>query len=192
MGLRSRPLAAALALLASAGAAQAQPALKLAGTADNASLAGLGGVSFSLDYAQAFTTGSNAGGYKLTRLDIRMQVSGAAPSYTVKIHADSSTCTPTTLTSCPGSEVGTLTNPGSPPSTAGVAEYDAPTGGIDLDPNTTYWLTRVVTGNTSVTWTWYEHFLDDEDDDPAAGWSIANDSLFRPSGTPLGSLTLLP
>ena len=172
-------LAGALALLAAAGDAPARTVKKLAGTTANASLGTVSPVRFAADYAQAFTTGGSASGYMLTRLEIRMEASGlTTPSYTVKIHSDSSTCTPNTITSCPGSEVGTLTNPSSPPGTAGLVKYNAPTGGIHLAPNTTYWLVRDTTANPSNDWLWYEDASDDEDDNPAAGWSIANDSIW--------------
>ena len=101
------------------------------------------------------------------------------PAYTVKIHSDSSTCAPASLTSCPGSEVGTLTNPSSPPNTAEFVTYDAPTGGVDLNANTTYWLVRDITGSGSNRWRWYRDESGDDDDDTAAGWSIADNSLVR-------------
>ena len=78
----------------------------------NTGATGLTVVGSRFDYAQAFTTGSNAGGYKLTRVDIRMLGgSGTAPSYSVSIHSDSS--------SLPGTSLGTLSNPPSGPAPPG-------------------------------------------------------------------------
>ena len=58
------------------------------------------------DSAQAFTTGDNAVGYKLTSVKLKFRYivqTGTADRITVAIHADSS--------GKPGTKVGTLTNP---------------------------------------------------------------------------------
>ncbi|MXX76198.1 MAG: hypothetical protein F4Y77_12475, partial [Holophagales bacterium] len=127
------------------------------------------------DWAQPFTTGSNATGYKLTRADIRMLGgSGTAPTYTVSVHKDSS--------SSPGDSLGTLTNPAAWPSSAGLARHFAPGGGINLAANTTYWLVYDITANASNSpskWLTYRTTEDDEDTGASAGWSIGNDNRDR-------------
>ncbi len=127
------------------------------------------------DYAQKFRTGSAAGGYRLTRVDIRtLGGSSAGPTHSVSIRSDSS--------NPPGTSLGTLTNPGSWPSTAGLAEFTAPSGGIALKADTDYWLLFDITGNPSSStteWLRYETSSDAEDANPATGWSIANDSRFK-------------
>ena len=45
---------------------------------------------FSSDFAQAFTTGSFADGYRLTRVDVAERVGSVKPDYTVSIRSDSS------------------------------------------------------------------------------------------------------
>ena len=144
---------------------------KLVGTLDNASTSTA--VVFGVDTAQAFTTGNNAAGYRLTRVDFRMQTAGSTtPTYSVKIHSNSAS-------DAPGDPVATLTNPSSHPTTAALAQYSAPDGGIELAAETTYWLVRDVTGSGTNDWQWYVDASDDEDAGAAAGWSIANDSLWR-------------
>ena len=127
------------------------------------------------DWAQPFTTGSNASGYKLTRAEIRMLGgSGTAPTYTASIHSDSS--------NSPGASLGTLTNPAAWPSSAGPARHFAPSGGINLAANTTYWLVFDITANASIApskWLTYRTTEDDEDSGASAGWSIGNDNRSR-------------
>ena len=166
--------AVGIALLLSAGAAQAQTSVKLvsntlqaAGTTTN--------TRFIKDRAQAFTTGSNPYGYTLTRLDLPMSFNGipnpTAPAYTVKIHNATS--------SDPGSALvgGTLTNPASV--IQGTNSYT--TDGIDLEPNTTYFVVIDVTGENGN----HHRISNDitisgnEDSGAYAGWSIANGSRDR-------------
>ena len=163
-------LAAAFVLLLGAGAAQAQTAVKLvSNTGQSSAFSGI-----NVDYAQAFTTGSNdAGyaGYKLTRVDLRMSSGGGTtPVYTVSIHSDSS--------NAPGTSLGTLTQQGSLPSTTGPVRFNASGDGIDLAANTRYWLVfDVSTDNASaevrITGS------DAEDSGGAAGWSIADTLIWR-------------
>ena len=128
-----------------------------------------GNVRAQTDWAQSFTTGSNASGYKLTRADIRMQGgSGTAPTYTASIHSDSS--------NSPGTSLGTLTNPAAWPSSFGLARHFAG-GSIDLEASTTYWLVFDITANqSSSTSQWVRKWTDDDPEDSggAAGWSIGN------------------
>ena len=165
-------LAAALvlpaALLLSAGAAQAQSSVKLV---SNTGQAQGGNASFISDYAQAFTTGGDSVGYRLTGVDLRRwAVAGATPIYTVTIRQDAS--------GSPGSVVGTLTNPASVPLSASNVRYAAPGGGIDLDANKTYWVMIDVTQGSGISRI-VGTSSDAEDTGAAAGWRIANTSLSR-------------
>ena len=128
---------------------------------------------WTFDFAQKFTTGDASDGYKLTRVDlwVKQPASGTPPTYTVSIHSDSS--------GDPGTVRGTsLTNPASFPTTAGLATWTAPSGGIDLDRNTSYWVV-IDTSATASGYRIYDTSSDDEDTGAASGWSIANDSYFR-------------
>ncbi len=124
------------------------------------------------DFAQQFTTGGNAGGYKLTRVDVRVRTGGggsAQPTYTATIRTDSSGAPNSTA-------LGTLSNP-SWPASWGLVTLTAPDGGISLDVNTPYWLVIDVTGGTNgeVRRT----VTDTEDPGGAVGWSIANGNRYR-------------
>ena len=162
-------LAAAFALLLGAGAAEAQTSVKLVG---NLAAGTSGSANVQNDNAQAFTTGAHSAGYTLTKVVFRLRLSGTAePTYTVTIRSDSS--------GSPGSVVGTLTNPASLPTTYGNTDFMASGAGIHLDADTTYWLVWDVSamnsalGNIDITGS------DAEDGGAAAGWSIANNGLFR-------------
>ena len=92
-----------LALLLGAGAAQAQTSVTLIsndGQANSTSPA-----SFGNDNAQAFTTGSNTDGYKLTRVEIRItSMNPGQPTYTVEIWS-------ATTAGAPDTWLATLENP---------------------------------------------------------------------------------
>ena len=170
-------LLGALGLLVAAPA-QAQTATKLVSNTGQANSGLLS--SFSNDLAQAFTTGSNAAGYKLTRADMQLRdATTTAPTYSVHIYSNSS--------GSPGNSIGTLTNPASLPKGADqVAQFTASGGGIDLAANTTYFLVIDVTGSgggglgsVGVPLT----SSNAEDSGAAAGWSIADTGLFRAFNT---------
>ena len=61
-----------------------------------------GGGNFTNDQAQAFTTGSNSGGYSLTKVVIESSL-GADADFTVSVHENDS--------GAPGTSLGTLTKP---------------------------------------------------------------------------------
>ena len=135
-------------------------------------------IAGAVDYAQKFSTGSSAPGYKLTSLGIRMlDGSGTAPTYTASIHSDSSNA-PDTSTS---GTLGTLTNPGSWPGDPGLGLHAAPSGGIALEADTDYWLVFDITNASTSTTEWlrYRVLKDEEDAGAAAGWSIADTSRNR-------------
>ena len=89
-----------------------------------------GPFTFSMDMAQAFTTGSNADGYRLTSVEVGFRDTLGSPVYTVEIYSNSASDEP-------GSSLGTLDAPSS--LTAAMLNTFA-TSGIDLDADTTYWL----------------------------------------------------
>ena len=177
-GLRASAclLAAALvlpgALLFSAGEAQAQTTAKLVSTTGQTENTSSTQSRFINDRAQAFTTGRNASGYTLKRIDLPMShriTNPTVPTYTVKIHNATS--------SGPGTVRGTLTNPTS------VADGNNTytTAGIDLDPNKTYFVVIDVTGTGGNHHQIFNDITDSDSEDSGtyAGWSIANGSLTR-------------
>ena len=112
---------------------------------------------------QAFTTGSNAGGYVLTRLDLVVGSPQSAPAYSVSIHENAS--------GSPGTSLGTLTNPRSLSSSWRLEQFTAPGSGIVLAANTTY---RVKTTGTQAGIQLTRS--GGEDPGGSAGWSIADGS----------------
>ncbi len=129
------------------------------------------------DFAQAFTTGSNPTGYRLTSVELLfLTVLEAVDSshVTVTIRADSN--------GSPGTEVGTLTVPNIPISGLNqMISFAASGQGIDLAANTRYWFVFDVTAVTTLS---NSHGAgtttsDNEDAGSAPGWSIANNHLWR-------------
>ncbi|MCY4619572.1 MAG: SwmB domain-containing protein [Chloroflexi bacterium] len=122
-------------------------------------------VQLGADYAQEFSTGSHAYGYKLTRVDMRMSDnSNSPPNYSVSIHEDS--------TGAPGRRLATLTNPTFLPSTARLVQFTA-SGGIDLAHRSTYWVVIDIPNIESAV-TIAATSSDSEDSIGLATWSIAN------------------
>ena len=153
-------LAAPLALLLPAAeTAQAQASVKLVSNTGQGSTTTPN--DFLSDIAQAFTTGSNSGGYRLTRVDLELRhTSGAQPTYSVSIHTDSS--------GSPGTSLGTLTNPSSLPSSFGLVQFTASGKGLDLAANTTYFVVVDATSGTANTH-WRDTQSSAEDADGAGG-----------------------
>ena len=129
-----------------------------------------GNQTFGLDFqqAQAFTTGSNPSGYRLTRVDLWIK-SVSVSDYSVSIHRDSS--------GVPGSKLGTFTRPGLLPNSYAVRQFTASGDGIDVAPDKTYWL--VTTSNASVS---IYGTTRPAESVAAAGWSIANERLYKDPG----------
>ena len=73
-----------------------------------------GGGAFTNDQAQAFTTGSNSGGYSLTKVVIESSL-GADADFTVSVHENDS--------GAPGTSLGTLTKP-TLPATDTTGDYE--------------------------------------------------------------------
>ena len=133
---------------------------------------GTGGTDITIyDAAQAFTTGPNAGGYRLTDVEIEMTVSSVAipPTYSVQVCNDSS--------GQPGSTCDTLNNPASLAN--GFNTFTADGTGIDLSKDTTYWVVVNSVSGGRPSLGILEAASGAEDSGGTAGWSIANDSLQR-------------
>ncbi len=129
--------------------------------------------SLSNDYAHAFTTGSNPGGYSLTSVAVEFASihSGfSSSSLTASIHTDSS--------GSPGSSLGTLTKPASFPVSSSDQTLTFTSAGIDLAASTTYFLVIDISSdgpfsNLRLTTS------DAEDSGALAGWSISDGTLSR-------------
>ena len=125
-----------------------------------------GGIKYQL--GQAFTTGSNAGGYTLSSIAGSFSAGIGDPGFQVKLHEVSG--------STPGTEITTATFSGSNPTTNGEHAFTCSGTGCALDASTTYFVTfsapsatgsnrYLLNGTTS----------DSETLTPASnGWSIAN------------------
>ena len=128
---------------------------------------------FTADMAQGFHTGTAAGGYKLTSVQLPFldSVQGTPPVYSVGIYTEAGN-TPDTL-------VGTLTAPAS--IVQGTNTFRA-VGGIDLDADTSYFVVIDVTENSS-RYKWVGYTLSFAEVAGDAGWSIWDDAHDNGSGT---------
>ena len=127
----------------------------------------------SRDVAQKFTTGGNSGGYKLTRVEVRLQNGGAGqPDYAVEVRTDSSG-TPNAATE---GKLGTLAN-ADWPDAFGLVTFSAGDDGISLAANTDYWLVIDATNGRSGQVRRTDSTS--EDTGAATGWSIDNNFLRR-------------
>ena len=131
-----------------------------------------GGGDFSNDQAQAFTTGSNSGGYSLTKVVLHSRL-GVAADFTVSVHENDS--------GAPGTSLGTLTNP-TLPATGETASYEFTHSGIDLAASTTYFIV-VDVSTSSASYVINNTNSDAEDTGGATGWSIGDSSLYRGFGS---------
>ncbi|MDE0116603.1 MAG: hypothetical protein OXT07_08295, partial [bacterium] len=150
-----------------AGAQTAQTFVANTGQAD-------GGASLlSNDLGQAFTTGSNPGGYSLRSVGVEFSTIDSAlnPSHlTVGIYTESS--------GFPGSSLGTLTNPANFPASTSDQTLTFTSTGIDLDASTTYFLV-VDTSSDNASSSIRNTASDSEDSGALAGWSIGNRDVSR-------------
>ena len=123
--------------------------------------------TMSNDRAQAFTTGSSSNGYKLTGVDVPFGIFPDTSAYEVKVYSSGSN-------SRPDSVLGTLTFSASQGTTA---SWVASGHGIDLAASTTYFVTFEPTqqGPGTITRT----NSGSEDSGAAAGWILANGSLWK-------------
>ncbi len=153
-------LIAAFALLLAVGTAQAQTSVELV---SNFAEIPHDSSHFDIDRAQPFTTGSNAAGYKLTSVRFAGTGSGVDTTKT-QMRIESSNAD-----NKPGGSLGALTL------SKNVNLYTGSTTGIDLDPDTTYFVVLESTGaDISAT---YSRTNSDEDEGET-GWSIGDGSLF--------------
>ena len=121
---------------------------------------------FSMGPAQAFTTGSNPGGYKLTGVDLVLS-SDVASSYSVSICTNSS-CSA-------GAVVGTLQAVSITAGTsAQVFSSSASGGGIDLAANTTYFVRPTASSNAGGVF-WNSTLSDSEEG--LEGFTIADGNI---------------
>ena len=131
----------------------------------------------SNDAAQAFTTGSNAAGYRLLRVVLGMEVNGTGVTptdYSVSIQGNNSSNQPD------GTEIGDLIEPDAL-SNGGNTLHAAGTG-IDLDPSTTYWIVfdSVSGGAATVA---MRTATDTGESVAVTGWSIEDTRLSRARST---------
>ena len=131
-----------------------------------------GGGAFTNDQAQAFTTGSNSGGYSLTKVVIESSL-GADADFTVSVHENDS--------GAPGTSLGTLTKP-TLPATDTTGDYEFTHSGIDLAASTTYFIVVDVSTSNGAFTIWNTG-SDAEDTGGATGWSIGDSSLYRGFGS---------
>ena len=132
--------------------------------------------TFTRDYAQMLKTGTNADGYKLTSVVLKMlSTATTGPTYTVTIHDRQGISPPREPTT---NLLGTLTNSATLPSTFGEVVFNDSGDGISLDANKFYWMViDVSTGDdtTKVASTTSK----DEDSGAATGWSIFDSHNLR-------------
>ena len=166
-------LAAVLVLSGSPQQAEAQTTPQT--LVSNIQQTGSGTGNSTHDHAQEFTTGDNALGYTVTSADIFFTEIADGQIWsksTVTIRSDSS--------GSPGTVLATLTDPSKTTATSHeTLTFTAPGQGVDLDPNTKYWLvldyTASASGNNRVS----NVPGDGEDAGAASGWSIRNQGHFR-------------
>ena len=161
-----------LAAVALAAPAQAQTSVELVSNFSETE-SSAGGLN-SFDQAQAFTTGTNTGGYKLTSISLDLSgQGGGGGSIAVSIHSDSS--------GNPGTSLGTL---GTHTASGGVRTFSSTTG-IDLAASRTYFVVVDVTGllRSSVSNT------SSDNESSTVGWTIANGSVYRSKDLTSGAWT---
>ena len=180
LGRHARAAALALAVVATAlpVQAQTQTPVQLVSTIEQSEIGSNPGPFDLYDAAQAFTTGTDTNGYKLTSVGLRLYVVAGTSGWVYSVSVWSATAT-----GSPSTSLGTLTNPALATGTSAYANYTYTESGngIDLDASTTYVIvvdvttrgtgTNVVSTSNTVS--------DDEDPDKATGWSIADGSLYR-------------
>ena len=119
------------------------------------------------DAAQSFATGSNADGYTLSSIELRIYSETAATPPTVKVFSGSAAS---------GTEVATLTGPASLPADAGSNYTFTVPANTTLAASTTYYV--VAEGGSGDVF-WRTTASNNEDATSTAGWSIGDGSLVR-------------
>ena len=175
LGRHALAAALALAVVATALPVQAQKTpIQLVSTVEQANSTSPGTFE-RFDAAQAFTTGTDTNGYKLTSVDLHLWVKIDSRNWVYSVSVWSAT-----ETGSPDTSLGTLTIPAFTVGLYSNYTYHS-VNGIDLDASTTYVIvvdiTTVGTGNKAVR---IENTTSDNEDTlKATGWSIADDSLYR-------------
>ena len=123
------------------------------------------------DLAQSFRTGTNAAGYTLTSIELRLSAFGSTVTPTVKLYSGSAN----------GTEVDVLTGPSMLGSDAANYPF-TPSSTVTLLMSTTYW----VVAEGDVYWTYTNSTS--EDATPAPGWGIGDHREFRAASS-TGSFT---
>ena len=147
-----------------------------------------GRLQFNRDRGQAFTTGSNAAGYKLTSVEIAAdEALASVANWNVSIASAGTSAGPGSVLTGGG-----LTEPTG--LTTGIGNSFTSANGIDLAANTTYYVLIDLTAENSKAY-WKATENDGENANPATGWSIGNASYLRAVGssgswTELGSHNL--
>lgn len=132
------------------------------------------GESLIRDVAQGFTTGSNAKGYRLTAVKIRIfKGSPATPAYRVTIQGADASNEPN------GVVLGTLTRPTLLPNHKTNVTFTASGDGIDLTRHTTYFVVWDILASATGSGTIVVTHTNNEDANAAPGWSISDFGLTK-------------
>ena len=134
----------------------------LVGNLEKVTRSGNLGISATVSIAQSFETGDGGG----TLHAVQIRSSFASTQVQISIYSDNS--------GAPGSNLGTLRNPGTVHLTGRVHEFRTSASGLALAANTTYWVVGERDGNVSLT--------SDTDEDGVSGWTIG-DRYWQGSGT---------
>ena len=123
--------------------------------------------------AMPFTTSTNALGYRLTSIQLYLNrlIGIDIPTPQVSIRGDNAGLPSETV-------LYTFTTSSAITSSYQLITFTTPDE-VKLQPNTKYWLYVSATGGTASV---QETASDDEDTESQAGWSIADDRLFRTNG----------
>ena len=125
--------------------------------------------------AQGFTTGSNADGYTVTRVDVTVTNIVAGSGVDLQIYSSKQANCPTQTPPCHDSSLGTLAYDATA-STSSLARFTS--SGIALAASTTYFVVwRSDSASTSQKY--HRTNSDAEDSDTLTGWSIANGSFWH-------------
>ena len=111
-------------------------------------------------FAQAFTTGSFAGGYALESVDVKFDTIPASRSIAAAIYSEDA--------GVPDTQVHSLTSPSTLAGSDVVRTFTAPAGAV-LAPSTTYFLVMNPSGFIT-----YARTNSSNEDTAETGWSIAN------------------
>jgi len=129
-----------------------------------------GGAGTYLILAQSFETGDNAAGYAIANVQLPMGTA-AGRTTVVTIREDDN--------GAPGGLVTTLANPASLASNA-LNTFTVPPGTtVELDAETTYWVSVNDVSQASISVTAYFTVVANGDDTGASGWSIGDKILSR-------------